>query len=408
MTARSDYKFIGFATLLLLMLAGLWLGAALFGRPRLQAQSGSCPVANKIDETLPSGGRWQLCWEARDQEGIVLHDIFYTTPTGVTRKVLRQAGLAQIQVSRDDGSAPTQVLTELGLGGDHLLPLAAADCTDGTLLAQNGQSVLCQRSGPRGYGYKYFTVQQQSYSMTLYAVSHVVDPNLGDRSYIVQWEFVDNGIIDFAVGESGRLTQFGSDVQSGWPVGEDSANPIAVGYTNNYFWRLDFDLGDNGGNEIVEEFAVNPTVSNTQRATSVIRFDSEAARPLDPSTKRSWRIRDASLTNGDGHAISYHLEPMNISYRYEGPASEAWNQNDFYVTRYNECERFAVQNNPANGCGASLGDFVNGESIDSQDLVIWYRVGFHRLPRAEDAPYMQTHWDGFSIYPRDWTAQNTR
>ncbi|MEZ4655945.1 MAG: hypothetical protein R2911_00060 [Caldilineaceae bacterium] len=408
MFEHSRKKFIWSAGFMLLTLVALWLAANFITRLRLQAQSGSCPAANKIDATLTGGGRWQICWEARDQEGIVLHDIFYTTPTGVTRKVLRQAGLAQIQVSRDDGSAPTPVLTQLGLGGNHLLTLAAADCDGGALLAQNGQNLLCQRSGARGYGYKYYTVAKPSYSMTLYSVSSVNDAGVGDKSYIVQWEFMDNGIIAFAVGETGSLTQFGSDAQYGWPVGGDSANPIALGYTNNYFWRLDFDLGDNGGNEMVEEFAVNPAVSNTQRATSVTRLTSEAARPLDPATKRSWRIRDASLTNSDGHAISYHLEPMNISYRYEGPVSEAWNQNDFFVTRYNECERFATQNSPANGCGASLADFVNGESIDSQDLVVWYRVGFHRLPRAEDAPYLQTHWDGFTIYPRDWTAQNTR
>lgn len=407
MSERSRTNLVISAGFVLLSLL-LYLGATFVMQPQLQAQSGSCPSANAIDQTLTSGGRWQLCWEARDQEGIVLHNIYYTTPTGITQKVLRQAGLAQVQVSPNDGAAPLHVMTQLGLGGDNLVALSASDCEGGTLLAQAGKNLLCLRSGPRGYGYKYYTVQQQSYSMTLFSISQVSQPELGERSYIVQWEFLDNGIIASAVGETGALARFGSDARFGWPVAADAAEPIGIGYTNSYFWRLDFDIGDNGGNEIVDEIAVNPAVNNTQRATTVTKLPTEAARSLDLATKRSWRIRDASLTNDDGHAIYYHLEPMEISYRYEGPAGEAWNQNDFFVTRYNECERFAAQNGQSGGCGGSLADFVNGESIDAQDLVIWHRVGFQRLPRAEDLPYLQTHWDGFTIYPRDWTAENIR
>ena len=31
---------------------------------------GGCSVNFQIDETLPNGGRWTMCWESRSREGL--------------------------------------------------------------------------------------------------------------------------------------------------------------------------------------------------------------------------------------------------------------------------------------------------------------------------------------------------
>ena len=59
------------------------------------------------------------------------------------------------------------------------------------------------------------------------------------------------------------------------------------------------------------------------------------------------------------------------------------------------------------GCGDELGDFVDGESlVGGADVVIWYEMTFHHIPRDEDEPHMFSHWSGFELVPRDWTSQS--
>jgi len=64
------------------------------------------------------------------------------------------------------------------------------------------------------------------------------------------------------------------------------------------------------------------------------------------------------------------------------------------------------QNASDGSCGADVTDFVNGESIDGGDVVVWYGISYHYLPRSEDDPYMPVHWDSFNLIPRDWTNVN--
>lgn len=381
----------------------LTLIVAIAYRPAIFAQGDSCATANTIDQTLPTGARWEMCWHARDREGIVLHDIYYTTSTGVRRKVLKEAGLAQIHVAYDDGGVRDHLVTDVGLGGDQMATLNAADCPDGTLHSEAGRTILCQQSGPRGYDYKYYGQQRQGGALTLYSAA-----NLGTQSYIVQWQFLDNGIIEPALGRTGQLPRYGTDAQFGWPL--DADGTVGVGFVQNVYWRLDFEIGETATDDVVEEFNVAPADNSTRRVLTVTPLTSEAARTVHPENKRSWRIRDAVSTNSDGHAISYHLEPMQTGHSYLGPDSEPWTQSNFFVTVNKPCERF-ISHNPTtdeNGdsCGDNVTAFVNGESLSSADVVLWYGLTRHFLPRDEDEPFMNTQWDAFQIYPRDWTAQN--
>lgn len=364
-----------------------------------RAQSGACSTGAYLEETLPTGAVWDLCWSVRAQEGIVLSQIHYTSPGGTRRKVLQEASLAQIEVIYDDGGATFYYGSEPGLGDASLLSLSAADCPDGVLLNQGERPLLCQQTAGRGYLYKYYTEQRQGHALTLFSAAQI-----GQHLYIVQWRFQDDGMIEPTVGEGGRLLRQGRDPDYGWPVAADGA--VGIGYITNYWWRLDVDLGGNGAHDIVEEIEVNATDSNTRRVSTLTPLNSETARTTDPDRKRSWRVRDGALTNNDGHALSYHLDPKHAGYRYVGPATQPWSQSDFYVTVARACERLAVQNPTTDGCAGNVAGFVNGESLTGADVVLWYRVTAHRLPRAEDTPVLGVQWQGFQLLPRDWTAQN--
>ena len=46
---------------------------------------------------------------------------------------------------------------------------------------------------------------------------------------------------------------------------------------------------------------------------------------------------------------------------------------------------------------------ADGETLD--DPVAWVNVGFHHINRDEDQSPMPIHWQGFTLYPRDFAAQ---
>ncbi len=365
------------------------------------AVAGTCTIGSALSKTFPSGARWELCWSERAAEGIVLSEIYYTPPAGERRKVLQEASLSQIEVLYDDGLATNVYTSNPGLGGDQLLTLTADDCPNGTLLSNGNRALLCQQSGARGYLYKYYATQRQGEDLTIFSASQI-----GQMLYVVKWRFLDDGTIEPQIGDGGRLLRQGVDETVGWPIADNGT--IGIGYITNYWWRLDFDLAGNGANDYVDEFEVNALLDSNgndtgKRATSATQLSIESGRTTDPDRKRSWRVRDGVLTNSDGHAISYHLEAKQAGYRDEGSATAPWDQHDLYVTAYKECERLAVQN-PT--CGTNINNFVDGESIASADVVLWYRVTAHRLPRAEDVPLLGVQWHGYQLLPRDWTAQN--
>src|SRR5512134_1064570 len=126
------------------LLLASWLAlVSLAAAPAAAAPGDNCAPGRFIDQTLPQGGRWQMCWEVRPEEGPVFFDVYYVTPTGVSRLVLREAALSQIHVSYDDGATPQKLVSYPGLGGAALRDLVAQDCAGGTRLVTGGKHVLC-------------------------------------------------------------------------------------------------------------------------------------------------------------------------------------------------------------------------------------------------------------------------
>jgi primary-amine oxidase len=354
----------------------------------------NCSGGFQVDETLTNGARWQLCWEKRAREGIVLHDVTYTPIGGQPVEVLSEAALAQIHVPYDDNGARFHDLSDFGLGS-NMDVLNAGDCPNGTLLSSNW---VCQTEAPTGYAYKDYDQVADSTSLNLFSASCI-----GAYCYVVAWNLDDDGTIRPEVGATGSLQIYGGTPQTTWPMGGGSR---AVAHMHNFYWRLDFDV-DGQANDRVEELEALPAAGtgrsqlrNTRRAFSV-----EVARRVAPGAFRSWRVRDTVTRNGDNHPISWELVP-NPDNIFRGPTFEPFTQNELYVTRNRPCERFASHNPTTGGCPSSVAAFANGQSLTGQDLVVWYGTSFHHLPRDEDEEHMHPHWSGFSIVPRDLTATN--
>jgi hypothetical protein len=357
-----------------------------------------CADQYYIDVTLPNESRWDMCWEHRDREGIVLHHVYYTPKDGNRELILYQASIAQIFVPYNDNGARYHDVSDYGIGGSYMLDLKAEDCPGGSLLSFSGKNVICQQTQKKNFAHHTGSDSIQGDALSILSVSGV-----GAYYYIPQWLFHDNGTIEPVMGATGSLQRFAgsSETHHGWPINQ---NRVGLAHLHNYYWRLDFDLGSSRTDDFVEE--INHTINFGKRVRSTTRFSSEAAREVNPETMRSWRIVDGVSTNTNGHAKSFEILLQETGHKDKGPSSEPYTFNDFYVTSAKNCEIFASHNPTNNGCKRNLAEFVDGENITNEDIIVWVGVTFYHMPRVEDAPHMDAHWNHFHIIPRDWHAKN--
>jgi primary-amine oxidase len=379
--------------------ATLVVGAAAFAGSRTGVEAvptpATCSTAFRIEQTFASGSRWTMCFEIRNDEGLVIRNARYTTPAGAEIAVLGQANLGQLHVPYDDNGARFHDLSDYGMGA-NLTTLIPSECPSGNLVPVAGFGNICKQHVRRGYAYKYYDQQAQGHSLVVSAVSAI-----GAYNYIVRFHFMDDGAIRPEIGATGQLQRIGGAPQDGWDLG---GGRIGIAHLHNYYWRLDFDLNGAGGDS-VEQLQAVPSVDKQSYANERRVFTTETRASVSARNFRSWRIRDNG-TNADGHRMSYEILPES-SHVFRGPSYEPFSTHDFAVLVNRSCERFASHNSTLGGCASNLSAFANSESLSgASDIVVWYGTSFHHLPRDEDEEHMHSHWTSFTIVPRDLTAVN--
>ncbi len=383
-------------SLVAISIAALSLTSVAQARPN----TSSCPTGNTITKTFSSGASWDMCWEVRDQEGVVLSDVHYKPLNKTRRRVLGEASLSQIQTEYDDGSASEFLVTQFGLGGNNLQTLTPLMCEGGQLRRHAGRDVLCEVTKANGYIYRYQdSTRRQGSKLDVFSAS-----NINAREFIIKWSFLENGTIEVASGLTGQFNKTTSNIANGWQV--TAQNRIATGFTDHYFWRMDFDIASDNGNDIIEQIRSVPSADRLTKTKQTQTISSELAASFTPADKKFWRVKDQSVRNAANQAISYEMVMLNYAQQSKGNSNSAWLANDVYMTQYNACERFAVQN-PTNNCGSNVSQFVNGQNINAQDVVVWYRLVHHTLPRDEDFSPAAVQWSHFILLPRDWTSTNS-
>lgn len=187
--------------------------------------------------------------------------------------------------------------------------------------------------------------------------------------YVHRWEFLADGRIKPGVGLGG-------------PLGGPRS------HVHNFYFRLDFALGQ-GGNQAVEEQIHNfsyPPGDNWNRLTSETK---ETARSLDAPR---WRIRDT------GTDQSYEIVPGSID-----PPDGTYSTGDLWVVQ-------------RKGYSAELGhnvgirddhienQYASGRSIRGDDVIIWHalREHHHPIPNGEERDTLPYHFMHFELKPRNF------
>lgn len=356
------------------------------------AADGSCDNGRQLTHTFDSGAAWTACAQLDQRHGLELTDIAYRAPADISRPVLNSLHLGQLLLHYHEDSEAFALVDATGLGGTANRILNSAGCSGELLSIGERQPQLCAVTRATGLLAKYNMHRgTQGEAWHVFSVSQ-----RGAHTWQIGVVLGEDGRITPQVSLSGRIQRTTGNPLYGVQV--DNSERYASRATIVANWRLDFALDTDAGHAVVEEyeFMLDPALGN-RRPMQVHQHVTEALRKVERKRFRGWRIRD---TDGRG----YYLDPQDAGYAYISRQTN-WAQFDLAITRRNPCERHALLNSSTTpGCGASLDDFINGESLVDQSPVLWYSQTRSWHPRREDLPAIASVDTRFDLLPFDWTA----
>jgi hypothetical protein len=172
----------------------------------------------------------------------------------------------------------------------------------------------------------------------------VSEMEAGWYRYVSEWRLAANGTM---------RPRFG--------FGATTSSCVCTRHHHHAYWRLDFDIRTAGRN-VVREFN-NPPLVGTGN-WHVKRYETQ--RPRNPSRNRKWRVENANT----GEA--YDVVPGPDDGVATSSPDWPFPQSDVWLMRYrsSEIENGVVATGPP--YEANIGNFVNGEVIENEDVVVWY------------------------------------
>jgi primary-amine oxidase len=252
---------------------------------------------------------------------------------------------------------------------------------------------------------------------------------IGNYDYILDWRFKQEGAIQVAVGATGIIEVKGvkQTTVDGAMKSADSPDaygnlvaPNTVGVDHDHFLSFRLDLDVNGqNNSFMATRLVQKKLDLAYRKTiwvpepSVAKTEKDAMMDIDLRKPSMWMFIDSNSSGSVGHPYGYEIMPgvtaASLLDPEDGPQKVgAFSEHQLWVTPYVPDERYASGVYPT----ASKGDdglavwTKANRPIENTDIVAWYTMGFHHVPRQEDWPVMPTMWHDFTIRPYDFFQEN--
>jgi primary-amine oxidase len=243
---------------------------------------------------------------------------------------------------------------------------------------------------------------------------------VGNYEYGYYWYFQQDGTIEAEIKLTGIVST--GAAAPGEPT--PHATLIAPGLTAPYhqhFFNVRMDMMVDGlRNSVVEvdTEAVplgpeNPRGNAFRTRETVLARESQSGRMVDPSRARYWKIVNPSVHNRLGTPVSYKLEPGGNSACFAHPDSDVAARAGFitghvWVTPYDPSQRFAAGDYPNQHPGGDgLPGWIQADRpTEDTDVVLWYSMGHHHIPRPEDWPVMPVGKIGFTLKPNGFFDRN--
>lgn len=258
---------------------------------------------------------------------------------------------------------------------------------------------------------------------------------LDNYDYLIDWIFQTDGTIRVSVAATGIVAvRMTAERNSTEATADGAASPygepdrygrfvddhiVAVNHSHYFSFRFDLDVdGPNNSFEMQRLKQVLLPKDHPRRSLWVPE-PRIAAREDEAKMSRSldrpviWRFVNASKVNRLGYPTSYQITPGNTAHTLmsadDMPRRRAgFIDHDLWVTPYRPEERYAAGDYPTLSTpGQGLPEWTaTNRSIAGTDIVAWYTIGMHHVPRTEDWPVMPAVRRGVTLRPFDFFGGN--
>jgi len=390
-----------------------------------------------IEGNLITWQNWSFRASMDPTEGLVLHRVA-VRDHGRTRSVLHRASVTEMVVPYGEpgpmhGWKNAFDAGEWGLGRMANSLVNGCDCLgeirylDAVACTETGipfvvKNVICIHEEDYGILWKHLDMHvgrsevRRSRRLVVSSISTV-----GNYEYGFYWYFYLDGTMQFEVKLTGILSTMAvakdeDPTRFASMVAEQLAAPF-----HQHLFNVRLDPEIDGPANCVEEVDVIPTppgpenpMNNAfEKVTTLLGFEREAGRVVDPSRSRTWRIVNRNVSNALGFPVAYKLLPGPTPTLLAGEASSVARRAGFakrnlWVTRFHPAERRAAGDHPNQHPGGDgLPQFISqNRSIVDEEIVVWYTFGVTHIPRPEDWPVMPVEYAGFSLVPYGFFGQN--
>ncbi len=375
---------------------------------------------------------WQVQVGYSVRDGLILYDIGYQDQ-GRLRPIMHRASMAEMVVpygdprganfrrnAFDTGEHGVGVfLDSLALGCDclghiHYFDVWTHDWHGKPRLIKNA---VCMHEEDYGILWK-FSVPDAGQTTATRSRRLVISSlaTIGNYVYGFFWYFYLDGTIGVEVKATG--IPFPSAIESGKksPYGRIVGAGIES-HVHQHIFSYRFDMTVDGERNSVSEVNFksapidqdNPHGNAILTEETVFKSELQAQRQINAQSARYWRVINPGSQNRFGAPVAYKLVPGNNTLPFLHPNSSVGKRAAFmykhlWVTRYAADELYPAgwfPNQHAGGDGLPKWTKAN-RTIDNENIVVWYTMNYHHLPRPEDWPvqpmvYADFHWmpDGF-------------
>ncbi|XP_039596683.1 retina-specific copper amine oxidase isoform X3 [Polypterus senegalus] len=239
---------------------------------------------------------------------------------------------------------------------------------------------------------------------------------IGNYDYIWDFVFYQNGALEvkvFATGyiSSAYLTEGG--LQYGHQV---AANTLGTIHTHFLSFKADLDIEGTNNYFLTKDMAYHEVqipwsperrVQVPKLVEKQLKTENEAALRFDQKIPRYLHIA-SNKTNKWGHNRSYRIQVLSFNGDHlpESVPEEAavsWARYKVAITKHKDHESTSsslYNQNDMWSPAVNFSSYINGESIENEDLVAWISTGFLHIPHAEDIPNTVTAGNGGGFFLR--------
>ena len=383
-------------------------------------------------EVVGQSVKWQK-WHLRvgftPREGLVLHTVGYEDQ-GRVRPVLYRAALSDMVVpygdpSKDHYRKNAFDAGEYGIGSLTNSLTLGCDCLGEIYyfdaVMNNGQgdpftipNAVCMHEEDYGILWKHVdwrtgrTEVRRSRRLVVSSIATV-----GNYEYGFFWYFYQDGTIQMEIKLTGIVNT------AGIPEGEmpkygTLVAPQLNAHIHQHFFNFRLDMSVDGEGNVVHEVNTvaeplgpdNPHGNAFYAEATPLKTELEAQRVVDPMSGRYWTVSNPSVENALGRPVGYKLMPGENILPFAHPSASVIKRAGFmtkhlWVTPYDQNEITATGQYPnQHPGGAGLPEYTkNDRDVENTDVVLWYTVGYHHVPRPEDWPISPVAYCGFSLKP---------